>query len=127
MKLLDTRSWLCEQERLFPPPQKLTLPWKSQLSLNKWNFTDGKVDILDLLMLQNIEKESDKLKKVEPGLPVFRESIDNLNLGFVNFENDLFKRVFAEVLMAGLILKLDDFLDHDWCPYLGITKSGPFN
>lgn len=64
-------------------------------------------------MLQNIEKESDKLKKVEPGLPVFRESIDNLNLGFVNFENDLFKRVFAEVLMAGLILKLDDFLDHD--------------
>lgn len=64
-------------------------------------------------MLQNIEKESDKLKKVESGLPVFRESIDNLNLGFVNFENDLFKRVFAEVLMAGLILKLDDFLDHD--------------
>jgi hypothetical protein len=34
-------------------------------------------------------------------------------VGFVDFENNLFERVIGEVLIAGLVLKVDDFLDHD--------------
>ncbi len=78
-------------------------------------------------MLQNIKKESDELKEVESGFPVLWKLIDDLNVGFVDFENNLFERVIGEVLIAGLVLKVDDFLDHDWCPCLGMTKSSPFN
>ena len=57
--------------------------------------TDGKVDVLDFLMLQDVEKEPDEFEQVESSFSVFREFVDDLNVVFVDFENDLFHAVFA--------------------------------
>jgi hypothetical protein len=57
--------------------------------------TDGQVNVLDFLMLQDVEKEPDEFEQVESSFSVFREFVDDLNVVFVDFENDLFHAVFA--------------------------------
>lgn len=64
-------------------------------------------------MLQYIEKEPDKLKEIEATLSVFRELVNDLNVGLIDFEYNLLERVFAEVLMALSVFELDNFLYHD--------------
>ena len=73
--------------------------------------TDSEVQILNVVMRQNVEKEANELEKIETFFEILAKKLNNLYMMFFHAKENVLSIVFFEESNSYLILKMNDFID----------------